>query len=1078
MNIIVIGGGIIGISCALDLQEAGNLGTIGEGASCASCGYIAVSEVVPLARPNTLMNIPSWLIEPLSPLSLRPSSVLTILPWFIKFISNATMLRVKQISLDIATINSQALSEMPGYNRTMLYDMVEKKKQTWLKSPECNLQEIFSYIRETNKLRLPQIEAIETYFFLKICAENKPLSELFFEGFFLMPEDYVELEKLPISNNCRIFLRENKDAMSLYQFAQNNNINVLRKEIETNYSGINYQQVINKLFYEISYPDYLMSLPMGAGKTYLIAAIIYLDLYFSQDTSNQGFARNFLILIPNALKSSIGPSLANIENFEPSWVLPKVTAEKLKRNLKFEVLDEKRRAKRTMQTNNPNAVKVSQAIYSRFNHIFVVNAEKIILDKSESGEQDLTGMEAKNREENELRYCLSQLPDLGIFIDEVHHVNISNKNEIKLRKVVNGWHEDNDSDISYVLGFSGTPYLRLANTVKVNDYTSFKTKHITNTVYHYPLYDAVELFLKRPRIMIASGNSRDEIISKGVKDFINEFGNKKYNNGTIAKMVIYSPSIKVLEDNVYPLLTNKLKINETEILRYHKGNKEYHLPKSNELSFRSLDLPQSPHKFILLVGVGREGWDCRSLTGVILAQEGDCSNNMVLQTCCRCLREVDGDDEEALIWLNHKNSTYLDQQLKQEQHTSIEELNLVRPNQSDTMQIKSRVEYLNLPRLSYYQMKIKYTNIAVEKDPNTKNKLKKISLEINTPRYKRYITTSKSDLTSINKGVKEMETIIKGDYAVFTQWLQQLSKESFNLVSVIQLLHYKKDLKLIFQSITIKEDNANYWDNVFLLKEINSAIRLSFHKKRKLKSEECHDEISCDLIDIEELPYVAKDLSTLYPSAEESERIIEYDIQDIKGDEIKKHLLDNFNNKLNTWKEKDLLNEELPQETSESSLAVLQKERSFHYLPHNFSQSNFEKTFLEEALKMKVLKEQGLEIYYNGDRKFNGLSIECYTQNQGRGMWHRVGNYTTDFLIIKRDKENKFSKVLIIETKGQGFRHIPDFEYRRKFVDEEFVRKNNEFFNYEKFAFLCLVDNRDIEDNIQELEEKIGGFFI
>ena len=41
------------------------------------------------------------------------------------------------------------------------------------------------------------------------------------------------------------------------------------------------------MFYNVSYADYLISLPMGAGKTYLMAAFIYLDLYFAQNGTKQ-----------------------------------------------------------------------------------------------------------------------------------------------------------------------------------------------------------------------------------------------------------------------------------------------------------------------------------------------------------------------------------------------------------------------------------------------------------------------------------------------------------------------------------------------------------------------------------------------------------------------------------------------------------------------------------------------------------------------------------------------------------------------------------------------------------------------
>ncbi len=53
-----------------------------------------------------------------------------------------------------------------------------------------------------------------------------------------------------------------------------------------------------------------MRLPMGAGKTFLIAAFIYLDLYFAEkEPQNKLFAHNFLVLIPSGLKSSLTPGL-------------------------------------------------------------------------------------------------------------------------------------------------------------------------------------------------------------------------------------------------------------------------------------------------------------------------------------------------------------------------------------------------------------------------------------------------------------------------------------------------------------------------------------------------------------------------------------------------------------------------------------------------------------------------------------------------------------------------------------------------------------------------------------------------
>lgn len=73
------------------------------------------------------------------------------------------------------------------------------------------------YIRDTGQLRDAQIEAIETYLFLKIKGQNKPLWQLFSEGFFTKGTD---LSKLNINQTAREYLSGHKDAFALYDFAR------------------------------------------------------------------------------------------------------------------------------------------------------------------------------------------------------------------------------------------------------------------------------------------------------------------------------------------------------------------------------------------------------------------------------------------------------------------------------------------------------------------------------------------------------------------------------------------------------------------------------------------------------------------------------------------------------------------------------------------------------------------------------------------------------------------------------------------------------------------------------------------
>lgn len=107
-------------------------------------------------------------------------------------------------------------------------------------------------------------------------------------------------------------------------------------------------------------------------------------------------------------------------------------------------------------------------------------------------------------------------------------------------------------------------------------------------------------------------------------------------------MAIYCGQIETLEETVYPIVAEIVAsygLNPTDvILKYHEGNKQFAKPEGSETVFASLDTTLSKTRIVLLVQIGKEGWDCKSLTGVILPQKGVCPTNMVLQTSCRCLR--------------------------------------------------------------------------------------------------------------------------------------------------------------------------------------------------------------------------------------------------------------------------------------------------------------------------------------------------------------------------------------------------------------------------------------------------------
>jgi len=961
----------------------------------------------------------------------------------------------------------------------MLDKIINLKKDIWLKSPECTIKDLIKHIRKVAYLREAQIEAIEIYLFLKIKGNNEPLWKLFSEGFFTNGTD---LANLNINQNAREYLHNNIAAHSLFDFSRQKNgkttlLPELEKLIIEQPKNIEYERIIKSIFYNVDYADYLMSLPMGAGKTFLMAAFIYLDLYFAlNEPENNNFSHNFLVLIPSGLKSSIIPSLRTIEHFDPAWVLPEPSASKIKRLLKLEILDQPKSAKRSNKARNPNAQKVNQCLPNPFGYIFVVNAEKVILDRMEITDQ-LEAFEKTEDEKdilaNELRHLIGKIPNLSIFIDEVHHAA---NDEIKLRKVVNEWNEK--GNVTNVLGFTGTPYLKKVDIINVTENSFFKFKQITNTVYYYPLTTAIKYFLKKPQVKFATELNRNQIIERGIFDFNKVYKDKIYENGTIAKMAIYCGNIKTLEDEVYPFLVGMLKINPDEILKFHGGNKEYKLPKENELIFNSLDIPQTKAstkiRYILLVQIGKEGWDCRSLTGIILSQKGDSPTNMVLQTSCRCLRQVDKNKEEtALIWLNEFNAKTLNSQLQKEQNTSIEEINRISgKTDEETVERFSRIEHLQLPKVEFFQLKVTYQAIDEEDSPNTKNKLQFIidNLEI----FKTMALIKTSEIDKIDNAVISVISQIGSGNANFNSWLFEISKQSFNKISVQDLMKFNKQLKLIFKKIIYKENGKLLFNEVFDLHTINSKIRLAFSIKRELQTESEVIPKEANLLIVDKLDPIEKS-TKLYPDEGIAKKIIEFDKDNSDINSIESKMKDDFE------KAKKLLIEQgLGEMVSglnvprELSFDIKNKEHTFHYLPYNFKQSNFEKEFLINALRLNSFQENKLEIYYNGERGLTEFVINCFAKT-GK-YWKNIGRYTTDFLIIKR-KDKEIFKILIIETKGKGFENNPVFIKKKNFISNEFLKQNNDKFGYDRFDFLYLSDADKMENNVFKMNEKISEFF-
>ena len=973
----------------------------------------------------------------------------------------------------------------------MFYKLIEHKRDQWFLSDDCTVRTLVDYIESAGQMRDAQVEAIKTYLYLKVACGCRPLNELFAAGTF----NTLDIGELSLPDSVKAFLRQHPAAAALYEYAGQKNdageqvSKKLQEQIAKDPASINYEQFFSDAFYGVSYTDYLFSLPMGAGKTYLMAAFIYLDLYFaSNEPLNPAFAHNFIVFAPSGLKSSVVPSLRTIQHFNPSWVLPEPAASEIRRKIFFEVLDQSKTAKKSNKTKNPNVQKIAnhQPLNELFGLVAVTNAEKVILDRIQEKKGQVSLFEDSpdeaDRQANELRNLIGKLPSLSVFIDEVHHAV---SDEIKLRAVIKMWNRtfnfenvdfahftfNTRKTVTNVIGFSGTPYLEKAEKIEVVKGLSVATAEISNIVYYYPLIEGVGNFLKRPVVKIEERATTERIIENGVRAFLDAYRDTVYPDGTTAKLGIYCGTISKLEELVYPLVLRIAKeygLGEESILRFYRESsskdpaaKKYKAPADSQMQFDILDRPFSKTRIVLLVQIGKEGWDCRSLTGVILSQEGDCPKNMVLQTSCRCLRQVvKGSPETALIYLNDGNAAMLNTQLQQQHHISLKEFAAADHSKTQLTRY-DRMEHLKLPKLDFYQLTVQFTEEkTAELVPE-----KEIPSAADNAEHDRAIVHT-TDLR-METGTIEVDSTERGiEHAAFDAWLYRIVKGSFGTLTMAELKPYRALLREVFETITYEKNESRYFSSRYDRPLIEANIRKAFAEKRSFRTKEelIPREASLLTMTARQETFFTEKPDDYFPDQREVEKVVLADQGKMKMPAKVQEMIRLLEDLGNTAMADDLKHQYAPPEY---------KDRTYHYLPYH-TDSGFEQRFLQEVLSFPQLEQLGLEVYYNGDRAMTEFKIKCF--KTGGGRWQYIGMYTPDFLILQR-KDGKIHKVIIVETKGEIYANDPAFREKRRFMETEFLRQNNREFGYARFEYLYLEDTMPEYERIVTVQEKIKEFF-
>lgn len=110
-NIVIIGGGIVGLSSAYFLQKEGHRVTvidksnITSGASFVNAGYISPSHIIPLASPGRITQGLKWMFNSASPFYMKPRWNVDFIRWSWYFRKSSTKAKVEKAIPIIKDIN-------------------------------------------------------------------------------------------------------------------------------------------------------------------------------------------------------------------------------------------------------------------------------------------------------------------------------------------------------------------------------------------------------------------------------------------------------------------------------------------------------------------------------------------------------------------------------------------------------------------------------------------------------------------------------------------------------------------------------------------------------------------------------------------------------------------------------------------------------------------------------------------------------------------------------------------------------------------------------------------------------------
>lgn len=503
-------------------------------------------------------------------------------------------------------------------------------------------------------LRPPQFEAFEMYVFVKELMGNEPMYRMF--------DAWRKREG--VFADARYYTGSNQDTLFDVQEATAKQTAILFKQMRD---------------VSESYPNYIFALTMGLGKTILMATCIFYEfLLANKFPKDSRFCHNALVFAPDR---TVLQSLREIETFDKGKVVPPEYVAVIDQNLRIHFLEDTATTLHTLDNSDFNLIiSNDQKIITKRRHTVPTAADELfampsgLLATVYGEDEDADALEEGDLIINQRFAKLCRLRQIGVYVDEAHHLFgdalkkelTDKKNENGLRRTINLLDEQlraKGSSVVACYNFTGTPYV--------------KNQVLPDVLYAYGLADSINMgYLKRCRVLAYENVRCEGFLRQAITEFWEAYGEER-REGLLPKLAIFASRIEEVESEVRPAVEKvlvELGIDGDKIL-VNTGDPKQTKAEDIHL-FNNLDNPASEgnsKQFVILVGKGREGWNCRSLFGVALYREPK-SKIFVLQATMRCLRQIGGGTQRATVFLSKENYDTLDNELNKNFNMKVKDL--------------------------------------------------------------------------------------------------------------------------------------------------------------------------------------------------------------------------------------------------------------------------------------------------------------------------------------------------------------------------------------------------------------------